>query len=46
LNPANFSVFTCLNCHEHRQSAMDPQHAQVSGYAYSSPSCYNCHRGV
>jgi hypothetical protein len=46
LNPANFSVFTCLNCHEHNQTSMDSDHRQVSGYTYSSPACYNCHRGV
>jgi len=44
--PANYGSFTCFGCHQHRQSAMDSKHASVSGYAYSSPRCYNCHRGV
>jgi len=46
LNTANFTTFTCLNCHEHHQSAMDPAHANVRGYSYASSACYNCHRGV
>lgn len=39
----NFSMFTCLVCHEHRQSAMDDKHREVSGYSYNSQACYNCH---
>jgi hypothetical protein len=46
LNPMDFTVFTCLNCHEHRQSVVDPKHTNVTGYSYTSPACYNCHRGV
>ncbi len=45
-NSSNYSEFSCLGCHEHRQSAMDSEHNGVSGYTYSSPACYSCHRGV
>jgi mRNA-degrading endonuclease YafQ of YafQ-DinJ toxin-antitoxin module len=45
-NPSNFADFTCLSCHEHRQSAMDDKHRNVPGYLYSSPACYDCHQGV
>lgn len=44
--PGAFVDFTCLTCHEHRQSAMDSKHSQVNGYSYSSPACYTCHRNV
>lgn len=40
----NYTNFTCISCHEHRQSAMDPEHQGVQGYVYSSPACYSCHR--
>ena len=42
-NPANFKSFTCLDCHEHRQSEMDDEHDDVQGYVYDSPYCYSCH---
>lgn len=42
-NATNYSVFSCLNCHEHRQSEMDGKHSGVGGYAYDSLSCYSCH---
>jgi hypothetical protein len=38
------SVFTCLDCHEHRQSEMDDEHeGEVSGYRYESNACLDCH---
>ncbi len=40
---ANFRVFSCLNCHEHAQSNVDPRHRNVSGYRYESQACYSCH---
>ncbi|MFQ5769063.1 MAG: hypothetical protein ACE5HX_00900 [bacterium] len=43
MNPATFSNFTCLNCHEHRQSKMDPEHRGITGYAYESNACLSCH---
>ena len=42
-NPGDFQVFTCLTCHEHRQSAMDDKHKEENGYAYDSILCYSCH---
>ncbi|MCB2229667.1 hypothetical protein KQH82_03055 [bacterium] len=46
-NDNNFADFTCLVCHEHRQSEMDETHAGFDGYAYNSDDCYLCHpRGV
>ena len=41
-NPSNFAVFTCTtSCHP--QSTMNNAHQAVSGYAYNSNACYNCH---
>lgn len=45
-NNANFAQFTCLSCHEHNQSDTDSQHQGISGYSYTSPACYNCHRNA
>ena len=42
-DPQDSSVFTCLVCHEHRQSAMDEKHREESGYVYESNACYSCH---
>ena len=36
-------IFTCFNCHEHRQSEADDEHSGVSGYSYNSQACYQCH---
>ncbi|HEX9656846.1 MAG TPA: hypothetical protein VGB89_08045 [Bacteroidota bacterium] len=46
LSPSNFGDFTCITCHEHRQSNVDPEHNGVPGYVYTATSCYNCHRNV
>ncbi len=46
IDPNNYQNFSCLNCHEHRQSKMDNEHRNISGYRYESPACYSCHRGV
>ncbi len=42
-NPGNFTVFSCLTCHEHSQSQMDSKHQGNSGYRYNSQQCYSCH---
>lgn len=42
-NPDNYLVFTCISCHEHRQSEMDDEHDDVGGYVYASSACYDCH---
>ena len=44
-NPADFTEFTCFNCHAHNQTSMDNKHSSVSGYAYDSAACYTCHPG-
>lgn len=42
-NSANYATFTCIDCHDHNQSEMDNKHKEVSGYAYNSLACYECH---
>ncbi|MCB0667141.1 MAG: hypothetical protein KDC80_15030, partial [Saprospiraceae bacterium] len=39
----NYSLFTCLECHEHNQGEMDKEHRNVQGYSYNSTSCLACH---
>lgn len=39
----SYSEFSCLECHEHAQSLMDPAHAAVASYVYESNSCLSCH---
>jgi hypothetical protein len=41
--PTNYSVFSCIICHEHNQPETDSRHTDVSGYVYSNTSCYTCH---
>jgi len=41
--PGDFSVFSCLTCHEHNQADMDDEHEDVGGYSYNSDACYSCH---
>lgn len=36
-------MFSCIDCHEHRQSEADAEHSEVSGYTYNSQACYQCH---
>jgi len=43
VNPGNYRVFECINCHAHRRSEMDDEHDDVGGYQYSSPACLRCH---
>jgi hypothetical protein len=42
-SPTDYKVFTCLTCHEHRQTSMDSKHQGRSGYRYDSQACYACH---
>jgi len=42
-NSANFSVFSCINCHEHNKTDMDEEHSGIDGYSYNSADCYACH---
>jgi len=43
VNPADYGVFECINCHEHTPANTDPRHDEVNGYAYLSTACYQCH---
>jgi hypothetical protein len=43
VNPNDYTVFECINCHEHSQSRMDDKHGEVRNYVYQSDACYNCH---
>lgn len=45
-SPGQYQTFTCISCHEHRQTEMDDKHRNVTGYQYNSPACYSCHRNV
>jgi hypothetical protein len=40
-NPNNYSVFTCITCHE--QGETDDDHDEVNGYQYNSAACLACH---
>lgn len=42
-NPANYQVFSCLNCHEHNKTKMDNAHKNIRSYVYNSANCYGCH---
>ncbi|MDQ7051479.1 MAG: hypothetical protein Q9P14_00725 [candidate division KSB1 bacterium] len=43
IDPNNRKVFSCVECHEHRQAKMDPKHQGIPGYAFNSLNCYQCH---
>ena len=43
LNPVDFSMFSCIDCHTHNKVDTDINHVVVAGYSYDSPACYNCH---
>ncbi|MFN7942612.1 MAG: NAD(P)-binding domain-containing protein [Thermoanaerobaculia bacterium] len=40
---SDYSVFSCIGCHEHDRSRMDSAHHDVGGYHYDSAACYSCH---
>jgi len=40
-NASDYSVFSCLGCHQ--QGETDGDHEGVSGYVYQSSACYDCH---
>lgn len=42
-NSSDYKQFTCVDCHEHRQSEMDDEHDDVKNYIYQSNACLNCH---
>ncbi|MEE4286895.1 MAG: hypothetical protein V2I31_12135 [Mariniphaga sp.] len=39
----NYSVFSCIACHEHNRTETDSDHRDVNGYVYTATSCYECH---
>ena len=41
--PGNYTLFSCVACHEHNKADTDEEHKGVSGYSYNSSSCYACH---
>ena len=41
--PVSFATFSCIDCHEHRQSEMDDEHQGENGYVYDSVFCFSCH---
>lgn len=43
INPTNYQIFSCIDCHEHNQTDMDDKHNGVPGYQYNSIACYTCH---
>ncbi len=42
-NPANYSIYSCIDCHEHNKADMDDEHSGENGYEYTSPACLDCH---
>ncbi|MCF6332284.1 MAG: hypothetical protein L3J11_03290 [Draconibacterium sp.] len=40
---SNFSVFSCIDCHEHNKTDMDKEHSGENGYVYASANCLACH---
>jgi hypothetical protein len=43
LDQSDFSSFSCIDCHEHRQSEVDGEHDDVDDYIYASWACLDCH---
>ena len=39
----DFTVFSCIDCHEHNRRDMDDEHEDVRDYRYESVACYECH---
>jgi hypothetical protein len=42
-NPSNYSVFSCIDCHEHNRADMDDKHSDENDYEYNSIACLDCH---
>ena len=42
--PGNFSVFACIECHEHsNQADLNDKHSGEQDYTYTSIGCFTCH---
>lgn len=39
----NYTMFSCIDCHEHNKADTDNEHQGVNGYQYNSPACFGCH---
>ena len=39
----DYAVFSCIDCHEHRQGEMDDEHDDVGDYQWTSAACLDCH---
>lgn len=42
-NTSNYSLYSCIDCHDHNQADMDNEHLGIGGYVYNSVACYQCH---
>ncbi|OGQ91218.1 MAG: hypothetical protein A2289_18235 [Deltaproteobacteria bacterium RIFOXYA12_FULL_58_15] len=46
-HPSGYGTFSCIDCHEHLCTSMNPKHNEVGNYSCTSSRCVNCHpRGV
>ena len=43
INPSNFQVYSCIDCHEHNKAEMDSKHKNNKNYSFVSTECYRCH---
>lgn len=44
IDPSDRRVVSCVDCHEHRQTASDQEHGGIDGYAWATMACIDCHR--
>ncbi|MCF8233954.1 MAG: hypothetical protein K9G67_00885 [Bacteroidales bacterium] len=42
-DPNDYTLFSCIDCHEHNKPDTDEEHDDVGGYIYESQACYQCH---
>jgi hypothetical protein len=42
-DPTSFSIFTCVSCHAHDETAAIKRHEYISGFQWRSNACFNCH---
>jgi len=42
-NASNFTIFSCITCHEHNKTDMDNDHSEEKQYVYNSSNCLACH---
>lgn len=41
--PNDYSIFSCIDCHEHNRNDMANEHNDVNGYSWVSTECLRCH---